>query len=55
MLGLVDLGGTRRYYSFKQHGVVEIVGNVAMIIDRYAEELAIDESKQFPKKPRIDE
>lgn len=54
-LSLVDLGGTRRYYNFKKHGVVEIMGNVATIIDRFAEELAIDESKQFPKKPRMDE
>jgi len=54
-LSLVDLGGTRRYYSFIKHGVVEIMGNVATIIDRYAEELAIDESKQFPKKKRMDE
>jgi len=54
-LSLVDLGGTRRYYSYQRHGVVEIVGNVAVIIDRFVEELAIDENEQFPKKKRIDE
>ena len=54
-LSLVDLGGTRRYYEFVQHGVAEIIGNVVVIIDRFAEELTIDENEQFPKKRRIDE
>jgi len=32
-LSLVDLRGKRRDYTFKQGGVVEIMGNVIMILD----------------------
>ena len=42
-LSLVDLRGTRRDYTFKQHGVVEIIGNVAIIIDWQLEKPSTDE------------
>ena len=54
-LSLVDIKNDRRYYSFKQDGEVHIINNVLIFDSDWAEELAIDESKQFPKKPRMDE
>lgn len=42
-LSLVDLKGTRRDFTFKQHGVVEIIGNVAIIIDWQLKEPSTDE------------
>ena len=53
--GLVDLKNDRRYFRFKRDGEVRIVNNVVVFDDEWTEELAIDESKQFPKKKRIDE
>ena len=54
-IGMVDIQGNRRYFSFKQKSKVFIVGNVFVYDSNDAEELAIDESKQFPKKTRMDE
>src|SRR5437879_6111268 len=53
---LVDIGYTRRYYGFKKDGKFRIKGNVFIFDDEWAKENPIiDESKQFPKKKRIDE
>ena len=55
-LRLVDIKQDRRYFKFNNHeAVVRIVNNVVIFDDQDAEELAIDESKQFPKKKRKDE
>ncbi|MDG7050313.1 MAG: hypothetical protein JRZ94_03830 [Nitrososphaerota archaeon] len=54
-LSLVDLGNNRRYFSFKKSSTIQIVNNVVTFTTYDAEELAIDESKQFPKNQRIDE
>ena len=42
-LSLVDLKGTRRDYAFKKGGVVEIIGNVVVIIDWQLENTPMDE------------
>jgi len=47
--------GDRRLFSFKAHSYVKIVNNVIIFEPDDVEEIAIDESKQFPKKKRIDE
>ena len=55
-MSLVDIKNDRRYFKFHNHdAVVRIVSNVTVFDNDDAEELAIDESKQFPKKKRIDE
>ena len=41
-LSLVDLGGTRRNYTFIKGGVVEIVGNVAIIVEWHLKEAPVD-------------
>ena len=41
-LSLVDLNGTKRNYTFKQHGVVEIVGNAAIIVEWQLKEPPVD-------------
>lgn len=53
---LVDLKNDRRYFNFhKQYSRIRIINNVLVFDDSDAEELAIDESKKFPKKKRMDE
>jgi len=42
-LSLVDLKGKRRDFTFKQHGVVEIIGNVVIIIDWQLKEPSTNE------------
>ena len=54
-VALVDIKNDRRYFSFKDEGEVRVVGNTIVFDDEWAEELAINESKQFPKKPAIDD
>lgn len=54
-VSLVDIKNDRRYFSFKNEGEIHIINNVAVFDSDWAEELAIDESKQFPKNKRIDE
>ncbi len=41
-LSLVDLNGKRRDYTFKQGGIVEMMGNVVMIIDWQLQEPPAD-------------
>ncbi len=52
---LVDIKNDRRYFSFKKGAEVEIINNVVIFDSDWAEELAIDGDKQFPKQKRIDE
>ena len=52
---LVDIKGDRRYFNFRRDGEVRVVNNVIVYDDEWSEEMAIDESKKFPKKKRIDE
>ena len=52
---LVDIKSDRRYFGFKTGGEVRVVNNVVVFDDDWTEELAIDESKQFPRKTRMDE
>lgn len=55
-MDLVDIKNDRRYFKFYNHDtVVRVMNNVVVFDGDDAEELAIDESKQFPKKKRIDE
>ena len=54
-LSLVDLKNDRRYFSFERDGEIHIINNVLIFDSDWAEELAIDESKQFPRKKRMDE
>ncbi|MBM3911125.1 MAG: hypothetical protein FJ356_05700 [Thaumarchaeota archaeon] len=42
-LSLVDLLGKRRNYTFNKYGVVEIVGNVAIIVEWHLKEPPMDE------------
>ena len=42
-LSLVDLGYKRRNFIFNKHGVVEIIGNVAVIVEWHLKEPPIDE------------
>jgi len=52
---IVDIKGDRRLFSFKKNSYVKIVNNVIIFEPDDVEEIAIDESKQFPKKKRMDE
>jgi len=52
---LVDIKKDRRLFSFKEHSYVKIVNNVLIFEPDDVDEIAIDESEQFPKKKRIDE
>ncbi len=53
---LVDINGTRRYFNFRKDGEIHIINNVIVFDhDWVQEEAIIDESKQFPKKKRMDE
>jgi hypothetical protein len=55
-ISLVDLGSTRRYYSFKTNSMVTITNNVLIFRDDYGTlEAGIDESKKFPNKTKIDD
>jgi len=54
-LGLVDIKNDRRYFSFRKNGEAHINNNILVFDSEWTEELAIDESKQFPKKKRMDE
>jgi len=54
-LSLVDIKNDRRYFSFRKDGEAHLNNNVLIFDSEWADELAIDESKQFPKKKRIDE
>ena len=52
-ISLVDIGQTRRYLEFRYKSVVQIANNVLSYLDADANDLAVDESKQFPKKKGI--
>jgi len=53
-MNLVDIKNDRRYFKFHDHQTVVRIQNNVVVFDRDAvEELAIDESKQFPKKPSL--
>ena len=55
-IDLVDLALTRRYYSFRTNSVVTMTNNVLIFRDDHGTlEAGIDESKQFPKKTKIDD
>ncbi len=53
-ISLVDLGLTRRYYSFRPFSYVTITGNVHSFenIDGTLE-AGVDETKQFPNKQKL--
>lgn len=46
---LVDIKNDRRYFSFKRDAIVQLVNNVISFNSDESDELAIDESKNFPK------
>lgn len=52
---LADIKENRRYFRFVRNGEVRIVNNVIVYDDEWSEEIAVDDSKKFPKKKRIDE
>lgn len=53
---MVDINGTRRYFSFRRDGEINIINNVVVFDDDWVnEEAIVDESKQFPKKKQIGE
>lgn len=55
-ISLVDVGGTRRYYTFRSGSVVTIMNNVISFEeDNSTLEMGVDESKKFPNKPKIDD
>ena len=55
-ISLVDLGLTRRYYSFKTNSVVTITNNVLSFRDDHGTlEVGVDESIKFPNKPKIND
>lgn len=54
-MALVDIKQNRRYFAFHNHHAwVRIVNNTVIFDNDDAEEFSVDESKQFPKKPTID-
>src|SRR2546428_883505 len=55
-ISLVDLGLTRRYYSFRTNSVVAITNNVLSFreVDGTLE-ISVDDSKKFPNKPKIND
>jgi len=52
---LVDIKNDRRYFALKRDAIVQLVNNVFSFISEDAEELAIDESKNFPKPKAIND
>ncbi len=55
-IALVDIKNDRRYFRFINHyTVVRIVNNTIVFESDDVEEFSVDESVQFPKKPRMDE
>lgn len=55
-ISLVDLGSTRRYYSFRTNSEVTIANNVLIFRDDHGTlEAGVDESKKFPSKTKIDD
>jgi len=52
---VVQIDELRRSFAFKNGAQVGIINNVVVFESDDSEELAVDESKQFPKKKRIDE
>lgn len=53
-ISLVDLGLTRRYYSFRTNSEVTLANNVLIFRDDHGTlELSVDESKQFPNKSKL--
>ena len=55
-IALVDIKSDRRYFRFLNHKAeVRIVSNTVVFDSEDVEELSVDESKQFPKKTRMDE
>jgi len=54
-IGLVDINQTRRYFSFQRDGELHIINNVVVFDSKWAEELALDDSKKLLNKKRIDE
>lgn len=54
-ISLVDIKNDRRYFKFTNHNTtVRIINNVVVFEKDAVEELAIDETKQFPENRRID-
>lgn len=54
VISLVDLGLTRRYYSFKAMSYVSFTNNVLAFNTSDATlEDGVDESKHFPSKPKM--
>ena len=55
-MALVDIKNDRRYFRALDHDtLVRVVNNTVVFHSEFFEELAIDESKQFPKNKRIEE
>lgn len=52
---VVDITGLRRYFEFHRDAKVYVVNNVLVYESDTVEELAVDDSKKFPNKKRIDE
>lgn len=52
---LVDIKNDRRYFAFKIVSIIEKVNNVISFMEHECEELAIDESKKFPKNKAIND
>ena len=48
-VSVVDIAGLRRYFEFQRDAKVYVVNNVLVYESDNVEELAIDESRQFPK------
>ena len=54
-VSLVDIKNDRRYFQCKRGSIIQLVNNVLSFRSYEVEELAIDESKLFPKKQRMDQ
>ncbi|MGI0026327.1 MAG: hypothetical protein ACREAD_00605 [Nitrosopumilaceae archaeon] len=55
-ISLVDLGLTRRYYSFRTNSEVTIANNVLIFRDDHGTlEMRSDDSKKFSNKPKIND
>lgn len=55
-ISLVDLGLTRRYYTFRAGSFISITNNVLSFRENDATlQAGIDESKKFPNKSKIND
>jgi hypothetical protein len=53
---LVDIKNDRRYFKFHNHDAsIRLVNNVVIFDNDDVEELAIDDSKKFPNRKRMDQ